>query len=194
MATRRSLMKAGLAAAATAGVLADGAAAQSRRVLLVQNPDDEKQTVTVRVDGRVALGPESESDEDAVRNVDGVGTIRSVLDPDAYDSFYLGGPIRAVDWTESAPRMWLDGRRIDPNDYRDDDDDDDEPSLPSRVQFVATADDLEAFLRVSGRVGTGGSSVRVRLDEGEARSVYYSGNVRELRTANGEIDVYLTQR
>jgi hypothetical protein len=195
MATRRSLLKAGLAGAAAAAFAGTGTA-QSRRVLRIHNPGDRKQVVTVRIDGRVELGPESESDEDAAYTVRGEGVVRSVLDPDAYDSFYVRGPIRSVDWTGAEPRIWLDGRRVDPSDYRDDDDDDDDDDeeYPSRVQFVATEDDLEAFLRVSGSLETGDSEIRVVLDRDETRGVRYSGNIRELRTANGEIDVYVTQR
>lgn len=200
MATRRTLIKAVLAGTALAG-LGGAASGQSRQLLLIQNRDDRKQTVTVRVDGRAWYGSQSERDEDDIRNEDGRATIRSRLDPDAYDSFYIDGSIRAIDWERSEPRMWLDGWRIDPRDYNDRDDDDDDDwsrpdrdRYPSRAQFVASRDDLEAVLRVSGRLSTGSNEIRVKLDRGETRSVFYSGNIRELRTANGSIDVHINQR
>ncbi|WP_336037342.1 hypothetical protein [Halobacterium yunchengense] len=204
MVDRRSLLKAGAAGLAGVGLLGTASGSTVWRLLVVRNPGDEKQRVRVVVDGRVALGSEASRDEDTARNEDGRGFIEAVLDPGATDSFWVDGDVERVRWTGSEPELRLNGRRLDLDDYDggpvdgddDDGDDDDEEEYPSRIQFVATGDDLEAFFRASGRVEDGDTrqEIRVRLEEGRVRTVRYSGNVRELRVANGEVDVDVSQQ
>lgn len=203
MAQRRNFLKAGLAGVlgtgllGTAGADADADAGVVWQSLEVRNPGSQRQRVTIEVDGLVALGQEATRGEDTAENRNGRGLIRAVLDPGAIDSFWVDGEIESVDWTGTEPVVRLNGRRLDLDDYRDTDDagDDDDDDFPSRVQFVATDDDLEAFLRVSGRVRGGDTAqeIRVRLDQGRVRTVRYSGNVRELRVADGEVDIDISQ-
>lgn len=203
MAQRRNFLKAGLAGVlgtgllGTAGADADADAGVVWQSLEVRNPGSQRQRVTIEVDGLVALGQEATRGEDTAENRNGRGLIRAVLDPGAIDSFWVDGEIESVDWTGAEPVVRLNGRRLDLDDYRDTDDagDDDDDDFPSRVQFVATDDDLEAFLRVSGRVRGGDTAqeIRVRLDQGRVRTVRYSGNVRELRVADGEVDIDISQ-
>lgn len=201
MAQRRNFLKAGLAGVLGTGLLgtadADADAGVVWQSLEVRNPGSQRQRVTIEVDGLVALGQEATRGEDTAENRNGRGLIRAVLDPGAIDSFWVDGEIESIDWTGAEPVVRLNGRRLDLDDYRDTDDagDDDDDDFPSRVQFVATDDDLEAFLRVSGRVRGGDTAqeIRVRLDQGRVRTVRYSGNVRELRVADGEVDIDISQ-
>ena len=199
MVDRRSVLKAGLAGVAGSALIGGAEASNDNndddwRFLVIENVGDEQQEVRVVVDGHVAFGPRAGRPSDSIQNVDGRGFIRSGIDAGAVDDFLIRGEIIQIEWTETKPRMTLDGERIDPEDFTGEDD---EMVVPSRIQFVATSDDLNVFLRVSEEilnVDDDTDEVRVRLDEGEVETLHYAGNIRELRTANGEFDVYITQR
>ena len=196
MVDRRSLLKAGLAGVAGTALLGNASAQTDWQRLVIRNVGRQWQIVRVEIDGRARLGPESSRDEDFVQNRGSEAVISAFLDPGAIDDFRIDGEITNVEWTGTEPRLTLDGRRLDLDDYTDgdDDDDDDDDDDWSRVQFIATDDDLNAVLRVSGTIrGRGDDEIRVLLDEDEVRTLYYTGNIRELRTANGEIDVNISQ-
>lgn len=149
-------------------------AQQRWRTLRIENTVNRRNVVDVWVTGDVRRGDETE-DVDSADD----GRIRSVLtDRSAADTFEFTGRIRRIRWSEAEPRAFVDGDRIDPEEYRDDDDDDWQV-----MRVFNTVDRRNVVdIRVTGDVRKG--------DEAEREDVARRGFARSVLSDRSAVDSF----
>ncbi|WP_254279680.1 hypothetical protein [Haloarcula marina] len=153
--------------------LFDTAAAQQRwRTLRIENTVDRRNVVEVVVTGDVRLGSGTEAEDSAED-----GRIRSVLtDRSATDNFEFTGQIRRIRWSQAEPRVYVDGRRVDPTDYDGD-------ANYREMRIYNTIDERNVVdVRVSGEVRKG--------DLAENEDVARDGRIRSILNDRSAVDSF----